>query len=111
MNAETAIVPFKVLGSAAAELHVPEMLDTIERQDTALHQIEALASANTRVGQLKTQACALLHAADQERQEVGYLPEETVDEAVAVGSEGHRAGRHTARIVEERAVAGERGIG
>ena len=101
--------PLDVLDAAADELGMPLMMDKIVSQEAALSKIEQIAAeacGKHPATASAMQACDLLHHAAREREEIGYLPPETVDDAIGLA---RKARGHVARVTESREQSQARG--
>jgi hypothetical protein len=108
MNHHPCPTPFDALESAADELGVPLMMEKIAAQDTALSQIERIAAeecGKQPATASAMQACDLLHHAAREREEIGYLPPDTVNDAIGLA---RQARGHAGRVAEQRETPGTR---
>lgn len=105
----TSPTPYDALDAAANELGMPLLMAKIISQEDALSNIEKIAAeecGKQPATASAMEACNLLHHAAREREEIGYLPAETVDDAI-----GHarQARGHVARVTESREQAPSRG--
>ncbi|MGE4047216.1 MAG: hypothetical protein AB7F35_20300 [Acetobacteraceae bacterium] len=100
-------MPIEVLDAAAQELGLPEMEARLERQDAALVHIidEATAAVSDHATLRAMKAADLLHAAAKERDEIGYLPPETVRDAITHAAQAKRMS-HVARLEREKREGG-----